>query len=331
METFTHRALRLVHVRTFLAEHSVLLLFVILAIGTVVGQIARGISIGPAAVPSRLSDFGLAQDLAPRSPGHLRAGALCVLWGWSPGRSSPRCARGQTGVRGLRDPRGRGRARRRARARPRLRRRDGRRFVCRRHQHPALAAAIERPEGAPEPTVAYSMTYVLGVAFLLAAAAWGIRQPSRESDDETGPGADRQRDDQGHPRQPLTVSELTGHPTAGALSHDTRWVTGDRHHTGTRFCRPGDRVPGLSVRRWRSSTPSKQPGGARVCAWTRSGTMSISGGSYCRRSGLRSDGGRPRSLEHLRGSAHGAKGRPRLRDRRFRPAGRRPDPRRRTP
>lgn len=38
-------------VSTFLAEHSVLLLFIMLAIGTAVGQIrVRGISIGPAAV-----------------------------------------------------------------------------------------------------------------------------------------------------------------------------------------------------------------------------------------------------------------------------------------
>jgi len=247
-----------VDVRTFLAEHSVLLLFVILAIGTVVGQIrVRGISIGPAAVlftalgfsawhkdlalPEVLGTFGLALFAycvglvaGPSFFSSLRSGAkpVFMVFGTLVGVGVLAGVLGRVlgfdagTVAGL--------------------------YAGANTNTPALAAAIERLEGAPEPTVAYSMTYVLGVAFLLAAAAWGIRQPSRESDDETGPEPIVNATIKVTHDNPLTVSELTWTPHGRVLFSRHQVGDGeiDMSH-GDTVLRPGDRVlavgPALAV------------------------------------------------------------------------------------
>ena len=108
---------------------------------------------------------------------------------------------------------------------------------------PALAAAIERLNGAPEPTVAYSMSYVLGVAFLLAAAAWGIRKPSTEASDEAGPEPIVNATIKVTHENVLTVSELTFTPYGRVLF--SRHQVGDGEidmSRGDTVLRPGDRV-----------------------------------------------------------------------------------------
>lgn len=56
---------------------------------------------------------------------------------------------------------------------------------------PALAAALLRLDGAPEPTVAYSLSYVGGVLVMLLAAVWAMRQGEHHptADDRTRPAS----------------------------------------------------------------------------------------------------------------------------------------------
>lgn len=234
---------------TFLAEHSVLLLFIMLAIGTAVGQIrVRGISIGPAAVlftalafsawhkdlalPEVVGTFGLALFAysvglvaGPSFFSSLRYGARPVLmvFGTLVGLGALAALLGRIfgfdagTVAGL--------------------------YAGANTNTPALAAAIERLNGAPEPTVAYSMSYVLGVAFLLAAAAWGIRKPSTEASDEAGPEPIVNATIKVTHENVLTVSELTFTPYGRVLF--SRHQVGDGEidmSRGDTVLRPGDRV-----------------------------------------------------------------------------------------
>ena len=235
--------------RSFLAEHQVLLLFVILGIGTAVGQIrVRGISIGPAAVlftalgfsawhtdlalPEVVGTLGLALFAyciglvaGPSFFSSLKSGARPVgavfgvlvglgvlvgvvgrLVGFDAGTIAGIYAGANTNT-------------------------------------PALAAAIERLGGAPEPTVAYSMTYVLGVAFLLAAAAWAFRRTSEDLEDTSGPEKIVNSTIKVTHDNVLTVSELTFTPHGRVLFSRHQVGDGeiDMSH-GDTILRPGDRV-----------------------------------------------------------------------------------------
>lgn len=176
---------------SYLAEHPVLLLFIILAIGTAIGQIrVRGISIGPAAVlfgalglsawhadlalPEVVGTLGLALfayciglTAGPSFFSSLRTGArpVAMVFGtlvgvgviaWGLGRLLGFDAGTIAGL-----------------------------YAGANTNTPALAAAIERLGGSPEPTVAYSLSYAMGVVLLLAAAAHGLRRPGRENDQAT--------------------------------------------------------------------------------------------------------------------------------------------------
>jgi len=241
--------LRLMHVRSFLAEHHVLLLFVILGIGTLVGQIrVRGISIGPAAVlftalgfsawhaelalPEVVGTLGLALFAyciglvaGPSFFSSLKTGAKPVgmVFGILVGLGVLAAVIGRLvgfdkgTVAGL--------------------------YAGANTNTPALAAAIERLDGAPEPTVAYSMTYVLGVAFLLAAAAWAFRRPSIDPADGEGPEPIVNSTIKVENANVLSVSELTFTPYGRVLFSRHQVGDGeiDMSH-GDTVLLPGDRV-----------------------------------------------------------------------------------------
>lgn len=233
---------------SFLVESPVLLLFVILAIGTAVGQIkVRGISIGPAAVlfaalafsavhrelalPEVVGTLGLALfaytvglTAGPSFFSSLRSGArpVAMVFGvlvgvgvvtWGVGHLLGFDAGTTAGL-----------------------------YAGANTNTPALAAALERVGGA-EPTVAYSLTYALGVLILLAAAAYGIKRPLEQ---EVEPAAEstlanvtiKVTND-----NVLSVSELTFTPYGRVLfsrhqQHDEE-IGMSR---GDTVLRPGDRV-----------------------------------------------------------------------------------------
>lgn len=235
-------------VSEFLAEHMVLLLFLILALGTAVGQIRlRGISIGPAAVlfsalalsawhadlalPEVVGTLGLALfayciglTAGPSFFSSLRSGArpVAVVFGtlvgvgvvtWGLGRLLGFDAGTIAGL-----------------------------YAGANTNTPALAAAIERLGGSPEPTVAYSLSYAMGVVLLLAAAAHSLKRP--------GPEDDRAR------TEPitnatikvendvfLTVSELTFTPYGRVLFSRHQMGDGEVEMSdGGTVLRRGDRV-----------------------------------------------------------------------------------------
>ncbi len=235
---------------TFLIEHPVLLLFVILGIGTALGQIRiRGISIGPAAVlfcalgfsawhaelalPEVVGSLGLALfaycvglTAGPSFFSSLRSGAkpVAMVFGvlvglgvvtWGIARLLGFDAGTAAGL-----------------------------YAGANTNTPALAAAIERLDGAPEPTVAYSLTYALGVILLLAAAAYGMRQPSEaEASDEAGPEPIVNATIKVTHENVLSVSELTFTPYGRVLFSRHQVGDGeiDMSH-GDTVLRPGDRV-----------------------------------------------------------------------------------------
>lgn len=216
----------------FLADSPILLLFVILAIGTVLGQIkVRGISIGPAAVlftalalsavhaelalPEAIGTFGLALfaycigiTAGPSFFSSLRTGArpVAMVFGILLALGALTVGVGRLlgfdrgTIAGL--------------------------YAGATTNTPALAAAIERLGGGPEPTVAYSLSYAGGVLLLLAATAYALR--TRGEGDAASDGPDTTivnatikvtRDNA------LSVSELTYTPYGRVLF--SRFQRGD--------------------------------------------------------------------------------------------------------
>lgn len=234
---------------SFLTEYPVLLLFIILGLGTAVGQIkVRGISIGPAAVlftalgfsawhaklalPEVLGTFGLALfaycvglTAGPSFFSSLRSGArpVFVVFGtltgvgvltWGLGRALGFDAGTVAGL-----------------------------YAGANTNTPALAAAIERLGGSPEPTVAYSLSYAMGVILLLAGAAYAIKRPLPEDDEATGPEPIVNATIKVTHDNVLSVRELTVTPYGRVLF--SRHQVGDGEvdmSRGDTVLRPGERV-----------------------------------------------------------------------------------------
>lgn len=249
--------LPLIHVRSLLADHPVLLLFVILAMGTAVGQFrVRGISIGPAAVlfaalafsawqadlalPDVVGTLGLALFAyciglvagpsffsslkSGAGPVTMVAGTLVGLGAltWAVGRL---LGFGAGTVAGL--------------------------YAGATTNTPALAAAIEHLGGSPEPTVAYSLSYALGVVILLGAAAWTLKRPGVVVDDAEGPEPIVNATIKVENENVLTVSELTWTPYGRVLfSRHQRGDDGevDMSH-GDTVLKPGERVLAIGPER----------------------------------------------------------------------------------
>ncbi len=180
-----------------LVDQPLLLLFCVLAIGTAVGLVrVRGISLGPAAVlftaltfsaiderlatPEAIGTFGLAMfayavgvTAGPSFFAGFREGRRAIglvaatltvvgAFTWALGRWLGFDAGTTAGL-----------------------------FAGANTNTPGLAAATVELNGAPEPTIGYSLTYVGGVVIMLLAAAWALRSgeqnPTRD-DRATPPG-----------------------------------------------------------------------------------------------------------------------------------------------
>lgn len=231
-------------------EHPVLLLFVILAIGTIVGQVRiKGISIGPAAVlfcalgfsawhedlalPEVIGTFGLALfaycvglTAGPSFFSSLKSGArpVLIVFGTLVGLGGVAWGLGRLlgfdggTVAGL--------------------------YAGANTNTPALAAAIERLGGSPEPTVAYSLSYAMGVVLLLAAAAFAVKRPSTEDADESGPEPIINATIKVTNDNVMSVSELTFTPHGRVLfsRHQESDEADIGMSRGDTVLRPGDRV-----------------------------------------------------------------------------------------
>lgn len=244
------RQLNWCNVVSYLVEQPVLLLFVLLALGTALGNLRiKGISIGPAAVlfvalgasaidpklalPAMIGNVGLALFAygvgvmaGPSFFSSLRTGAkpvalvagtltavggLCwglgALLGLTPGSIAGLYAGANTNT-------------------------------------PALAAAVERMGGAPDPTVAYGLTYAGGVIIMLAAAAYALRSaPPEGGIDEAAPDPIRNATIKVTRDNVLTVRELTYTPYGRVLFSRHQVGDNDIHVSrGDTLLKPGDRV-----------------------------------------------------------------------------------------
>ncbi|SOC56953.1 aspartate:alanine exchanger family transporter [Ornithinimicrobium cerasi] len=241
-----------------LAGRPVLLLFAVLAVGTAVGAVRlRRVSLGPAAVlftalafsaaderlalPEVLGTFGLAVfayavgvTAGPSFFASLRTGlrpvsmVVAVLVGlglvaWGIGRLLGLTPGHVAGL-----------------------------YAGALNNTPALAAAILRLDGSPDPTVAYSMSYVGGVVLLLAAATWALRSGDRHptADDRSRPSPVRNATILVERDNALAVSELSWTPHGRVLfsryqgeDGTTRIVQGDT------VLRPGDQVLAIGPER----------------------------------------------------------------------------------
>lgn len=232
-----------------LVENPVFLLFCVLAVGTALGNLRwRGLGFGPAAVlfvalafsaydarlalPEVLGTFGLAVfayaigvTAGPSFFSSLRAGAAPVFmvfstlaacgvltWGlakalgFGPGTAAGLYAGADTNT-------------------------------------PGLAAALVRLNGAPEPTVAYSLTYVGGVIVMLIASAFVLRRSA------AGPAEDAHVVNIANATIKVThdnvmqVRELTYTPYGRVIFSRYQTPDGEIAMTdGATVLRPGDRV-----------------------------------------------------------------------------------------
>jgi putative transport protein len=236
---------------SLLAENHVLLLFVLLAVGTTLGAIRiKGVAVGPAAVlfsalafsaldaklslPEVIGTFGLAifaytigVTAGPSFFASLRSGlgpvamvfttlvgcgvaafALGKALGFDPGTTAGLYAGSGTNT-------------------------------------PGLAAAIVRLNGAPEPTVGYSITYIGGVVIMLAAAAWSLKKGEQDPtpDDEAKPSDVHNTTIKVTHDNVMSVRELTYTPYGRVLFSRYRDADGAIRMTdGDTVLRPGDRV-----------------------------------------------------------------------------------------
>ncbi|MFN8188988.1 MAG: TrkA C-terminal domain-containing protein [Nocardioidaceae bacterium] len=235
----------------WLVENPLALLFAVLGIGTALGNLRwRGLGLGPAAVlfvalalsayderlalPEILGSFGLAVfafaigvTAGPSFFASLRAGAGPVLtvfgtlvgvgvltWGVAQALGFDR---GTTA--GL--------------------------FAGANTNTPGLAAALVRLDGAPEPTVAYSLTYIGGVLIMLAASAFVLRQATHSPtpDDSTKPPSVVNATIKVTHDNALAVHELTFTPHGRVVFSRLQTADGTvRMADGDTVLQPGDRV-----------------------------------------------------------------------------------------
>jgi putative transport protein len=238
-------------VADLLVDNPLLLLFVVLGVGTAIGNLRwRGLGFGPAAVlfvalalsayderlalPEVLGSFGLAVfayavgvTAGPSFFASLRTGAgpvstviltlvglggltwlIARVMGFDNGTAAGLYAGSNTNT-------------------------------------PGLAAALVRLDGAPEPTVAYSLTYVGGVLVMLAASAYVLRQAvhSPTAADETQPPAVVNATIKVTLDNALDVHELSYTPYGRVLFSRLQTTDGQtRMADGATVLHPGDRV-----------------------------------------------------------------------------------------
>ena len=241
-----------------LAERPVLLLFAVMALGTAVGAVRlRRMSLGPAAVlftalafsaaderlalPETLGTFGLAVfayaigvTAGPSFFASLRTGlrpvsvvaatlvGLGVLT-WGIGRLLDLTPGSTAGL-----------------------------YAGALNNTPALAAAVVRLDGSPDPTVAYSMSYVGGVLVMLAAATWALRSGDRHPtpDDRATPPSVSNATILVERDNALTVAELARTPHGRVLFSRYQAADGPaRMAQGDTVLRPGDQVLAIGSQR----------------------------------------------------------------------------------
>lgn len=108
---------------------------------------------------------------------------------------------------------------------------------------PALAAAVVRLDGAPEPTVAYSISYLGGVLIMLGAAVLALRSGERNptEDDRSTPPAVATATIEVTRDNALSVAELTVTPFGRVIVSRHRGPDGVvRIADGATVLRPGD-------------------------------------------------------------------------------------------
>ncbi|MFN8195815.1 MAG: TrkA C-terminal domain-containing protein [Nocardioidaceae bacterium] len=234
-----------------LVENPLLLLFVVLGVGTAIGNLRwRGLGLGPAAVlfvalalsatderlalPEVLGSFGLAVfayavgvTAGPSFFSSLRTGAgpvgtvfvtlvgvgaltwvIARVLGFDKGTAAGLFAGANTNT-------------------------------------PGLAAALVRLDGAPEPTVAYSLTYIGGVLVMLAASAFVLRRAVGHptADDAVAPPAVVNATIKVTHDNALAVHELTYTPHGRVVFSRLQTADGaTRMADGATVLQPGDRV-----------------------------------------------------------------------------------------
>lgn len=237
--------------RDFLAEQPLLVLFALLALGTLLGKVTiRGVGLGPAgvlfaalalsaldpewAVPEIVGTLGLAlfaytvgivagpsffgglrrgaRPMAVVSLALIGAGALAYGIGKALGFSAGTIAGMYAGAN---------------------------------TNTPGLAAALVRLDGSPEPTVGYSLTYVGGVLVMLLTAAWVMRRGDGAPDPE--PDGDRPavttRTIEITHDNVMEIQELRSTPHGEVLFSRYRTPEGDMHLAADEtVLRPGDMV-----------------------------------------------------------------------------------------
>lgn len=239
------------HVKAFLAEQPVLVLFGLLALGTLLGKITiRGVGLGPAgvlfaalalsavdpdwAVPEIVGTLGLSlfayavgivagpsffgglrrgiRPIALVAAALLGVGALSYGLGRTLGFSPGTIAGMYAGAN---------------------------------TNTPGLAAAIVRLDGSPEPTVGYSLSYIGGVLVMLLTTAWLLRRGQSAPDPEPGgnrPEVTTRTVEVTHDNV-MEIRELRRTPYGEVLFSRHRTPDGDMHlAAGATVLRPGDMV-----------------------------------------------------------------------------------------
>ncbi len=237
------------HVRTFLAEQPILVLFALLALGTLLGKITiRGVGLGPAgvlfaalalsaldpqwAVPEIVGTLGLALFAyaigivaGPSFFGGLRRGArpMLLVGGALVGVGALAYGLGQAlgfspgTIAGM--------------------------YAGANTNTPGLAAAIVRLDGSSEPTVGYSLSYIGGVLIMLLTTAHVLRRGGSD------PEPDPQRLEVTTRTVAIThdnvmeIRELRRTPYGEVLFSRHRTPDGEMHlAAGETVLRPGDMV-----------------------------------------------------------------------------------------
>lgn len=237
------------HVVDLLVERPVLLLFVILAVGTALGALrVRRFSLGPAAVLFTALAFSAydARLALPEVLGMVGLSIFAYAIGLTAGpsffaslrtglRPVALVAATLVGLGALTVALGRARGLDLGTV--------AGLYAGSANNTPALAAAVVRLDGAPEPTVAYSISYLGGLLIMLMAATWALRDGRRRpvaEDRAVAPTVGAAAVEVTHDNV-LEVGELTWTPHGRVIVSRYRGEDGVvRIADGATVLRPGD-------------------------------------------------------------------------------------------